>query len=205
MQTIQSIQRSQNSSYFKIRIFAVPHAYGHRKLMTTKKIFISLILYCRQSPSNRRTDFPPVCESGRCSEWKPGESTHSVPEHLQHKAAHRVGEGVPLQQVLDARAAVGDRERAAAPWGAGQSVVPKQAHETEENTAASAHTSSTGKLSGITRKNDGHVCASREELVFTSLLLAICWSFCALPPSCAYYAPTLVWIKGQMTDVRKKK
>lgn len=80
--------------------------------MTTKKL-ISLIFCCRESLSTRRKEFPYVKEDGEQNE-SVDKSPHNVPEQLQIKAAHRVGEGVPFQQVPDARSAAGDRESAAA-------------------------------------------------------------------------------------------
>ncbi|KAM9445556.1 uncharacterized protein Hap1MRO34_024357 [Clarias gariepinus] len=67
----------------------------------------------RESLSTRRKEFPYVKEDGEQNE-SVDKSPHNVPEQLQIKAAHRVGEGVPFQQVPDARSAAGDRESAAA-------------------------------------------------------------------------------------------
>ena len=62
----------------------------------------------------------------------PSHGARGPEDLLQHQAADRAGEGVPLQQVPDAGQEGGGRRRPAAQRDAGESLVSEQTHEAEE-------------------------------------------------------------------------
>lgn len=73
---------------------------------------------------------------------------------LQHQAADRAGEGVPLQQVPDAGETGGSSQRPAAQRDAGESLVSEQTNEAEEITERRA-----ARIRGnaLTRTLSGHL------------------------------------------------
>ncbi len=97
----------------------------------------------------------------------PSHGERGPEDQLQHQAADRAGEGVPLQQVPDAGQAGGGRQRPAAQRDAGESLVSEQAHEAEEITERRAALRPGARGSARTRRHSGHLPLSCTVLAKT--------------------------------------
>ena len=183
-------------------------------LCSTSLIFLTTV-FCSSLPSQDAHDLwvqycwlrPRCC----CGGWRqqqqqqqqhlcgwPSHGERGPEDQLQHQAADRAGEGVPLQQVPDAGQAGGGGRRPAAERDAGESLVSEQTHEAEEIAERRAALRPAG--GALTRRDSGHLPLSARtrlagktpgpDLLSATLpadvLLPVCGRFNQASPLFAY-------------------